>query len=155
MFVCFCLFVCLFVFPNCHPWREELRGKVWMAWLNCLTASCLARGTGAARDHRRCGKRETIQYLKLHRHTRMTPALKMGSDERHLNISLNVTGKVANTVSINHNFWRERRGKRNQTEVLLLTSQTPYRWAKALQNGRASTVRLPYVTLSVILLTLT
>ena len=36
-------------------------------------------------------------------------------------------GQSHKTVSINHNFWRERRTKADWTEVLLLTSLAPYR----------------------------
>ena len=36
-------------------------------------------------------------------------------------------GQSHKTVSINHNFWRERRTEADRTEVLLLTSLAPYR----------------------------
>ena len=35
-------------------------------------------------------------------------------------------GQSHKTVSINHNFWRERRAEADRTEALLLTSLTPY-----------------------------
>ena len=47
--------------------------------------------------------------------------IKMGSDESHFNVSLTVR-------SINHNLFKEKgEPKRYRTEVLLLTSLTPYR----------------------------
>ena len=42
-----------------------------------------------------------------------------------------VRDKVYKTVSTNHNLFEEKgEPKRIQTEALLLTSLTPYRWAK-------------------------
>ena len=53
----------------------------------------------------------------------------MGSDESHFNVSLIVRDE---TVSTDHNFFEEKGGeqKRIRTEVPLLTSLTPDRWAK-------------------------
>ena len=39
--------------------------------------------------------------------TRMTPEIKMGSDESHFNVSL-IVRNSHKTVSTDHNFWRER-----------------------------------------------
>ena len=58
----------------------------------------------------------------------------MGSDESHFNVLFIVRDKV--TVSTNHNLFEEKgEPKRNRAEVLLLTSLTPYRWAKPAQSG--------------------
>ena len=61
--------------------------------------------------------------------TRMIPALRclMGSDESHFNVSVQRDGQSHKTVSTNHNF-SEQKGepKRYRTEVLPLTSLTPY-----------------------------
>ena len=55
--------------------------------------------------------------------------IKMGSDESHFNVSLIVRDKVTNkTVTTNHNLFEEKgEPKQNRTEVLPLTSLTPYR----------------------------
>ena len=55
----------------------------------------------------------------------------MGSDESHFNVSVGSDGQSHNTVSTNHNLSDEKgEPKRYRTEVLPLTSLTPYRWAK-------------------------
>ena len=61
----------------------------------------------------------------------MIPALKMGSDESHFNVSVGSDGQSHKTVSTNHNLFEEKgEPKRYRTEVLPLTSLTPYRKAK-------------------------
>ena len=63
--------------------------------------------------------------------TRMIPALRwaaMGSDESHCNVSVGRDGQSHKTVSTNHNLFEEKgEPKRYRTEVLPLTSLTPYR----------------------------
>ena len=55
----------------------------------------------------------------------------MGSDESHFNVSVGSDGQSHKTVSTNHNLSEEKGApKRYRTEVLPLTSLTPYRWAK-------------------------
>ena len=56
----------------------------------------------------------------------------MGSDERHFNVSAGSDGQSHKTVSTNHNLFHEEKGepKQYRTEVLPLTSLTPYRQAK-------------------------
>ena len=55
----------------------------------------------------------------------------MGSDESHFNVSVESDGQRHKTVSTNHNLFEEKgEPKRYRTEVLSLTSLTPYRWAK-------------------------
>ena len=62
--------------------------------------------------------------------TRMT-CIKMGSDESHLNVSEGREGQSHKTVSTNHNLFEQKgEPKRYRTEVLPLTSLTPYRQAK-------------------------
>ena len=52
----------------------------------------------------------------------------MGSDESHLNFSVGSDGQSHETVSTNHNLFEEKgEAKRYGTEVLPLTSLTPYR----------------------------
>ena len=55
----------------------------------------------------------------------------MGSDESDFNVSVGSDGQSDRTVSTNHNlFEQEGEPKQDRTEVLPLTSLTPYRWAK-------------------------
>ena len=58
--------------------------------------------------------------------TRMT-CINMGSDESHFTFSLIVTDKVTRQCPQTTTFEEKREPKRYQTEVLPLTSLTPYR----------------------------
>ena len=71
-------------------------------------------------------------YLSLHCHHQNDSCIKVGSDESHFNVSLIVRDKVARRLSPSTTTFFEERGepKRNRTEVLLLTSLTPYCLAK-------------------------
>ena len=71
---------------------------------------------------------EEGEYISITVTTRMT-CIKIGSDESHFNVSLIVRDKVTRmTVSTNHNLFEEKgEPKRYRTEVLPLTSLTPYR----------------------------
>ena len=54
--------------------------------------------------------------------------IKMGSDESHFNVSVGSDGQSHKTVSTKHNLFEEKgEPKQIRTEVLLLTSLTPYR----------------------------
>ena len=67
-------------------------------------------------------------YLSLHCHHQNDSCIKMGSDESHFDISVGSDGQSHKTVSTNHNLFDEKgERKRYQTEVLPLTSLTPYR----------------------------
>ena len=71
----------------------------------------------------RWGKREII-YLSLHCHHQNDSCIKMGSD----NVSVGSDGQSHKTVSTNHNLSEEKGvPKRYRTEILPLTSLTPYR----------------------------
>ena len=73
------------------------------------------------------GEREII-YLSLHCHHQNDFCIKMGSDESHFNVSVGSDGQGHKTVSTNHNLFKEKgEPKRNGTDVLPLTSLTPYR----------------------------
>ena len=75
----------------------------------------------------RWGKREII-YLLLYCHHQDDSCIKIGSD---FNVLLIVRDKATKTVSTNHNPFEEKgEPKRNRVEALLLTSLTPYRWAR-------------------------
>ena len=75
----------------------------------------------------RWGKRE-ITYLSLHCHHQNDCCIKMGSDESHFNVSAGSDEQSHKTVSTNHNLSEEKGvPKRYRTEVLPLTSLTPYR----------------------------
>ena len=55
----------------------------------------------------------------------------MGSDKSHFNVSVGSDGQSHKTVSTNHNLFEEEgEPKRYRTEVLPLTSLTPYRQSK-------------------------
>ena len=55
----------------------------------------------------------------------------MGTDESHFNVSVGSDGQSHKTASTNRNLSEEKgEPKRYRTEVLPLTSLTPYRWAK-------------------------
>ena len=83
----------------------------------------------------RWGEREII-YLSLHCHHQNDFCIKMGSDESHFNVSVGSDGQSHKTVSTNHNLFEEKgEPKRYRTEVLPLTSLTPYRYAKAAHYG--------------------
>ena len=72
------------------------------------------------------GEREII-YLSVHRHLQNDFCIKMGSDESHFNVSVESGGQSHKTVSTNHNLYEEKgEPKRYRTEVLPLTSLTPY-----------------------------
>ena len=58
--------------------------------------------------------------------TRMT-CIKMGSDESHFNASLIVRDKVTRKCPQTTTFEEKGEPKQIRTEVLLLTSLTPYR----------------------------
>ena len=75
----------------------------------------------------RWGKRESI-YLSLHCHHQNDSCIKMGSDQSHFNVSVGSDGQSHKTMSTNHNLFEEKEEpKRYRTEVLPLTSLTPYR----------------------------
>ena len=69
-----------------------------------------------------------IIYLSLHCHHHNDSCIKMVSDDSHCNVSVGSGGQSHRTVSTNHNLFEEKREpKRYRTEVLPLTSLTPYR----------------------------
>ena len=64
-------------------------------------------------------------YLTIHCHHQDDSCIKMGSDERHFNVSLIVRDKVTRLVSTNHNLFEEKgEPKRYRTEVLLPSNLT-------------------------------
>ena len=85
------------------------------------------RGRRAGRGFGGGGKREII-YLSLHCHHQNDSCIKIGSDESHFNVSVGSDGQSHKTVSTNHNLFEEKgEPKQYRTEVLPLTSLTPYR----------------------------
>ena len=71
-------------------------------------------------------KREII-YLSLHCHHQNDSCIKMGSDESHFNVSEKVMDKVTRQCPQTTTFEEKGKPKRYRTEVLPLTSLTPYR----------------------------
>ena len=73
------------------------------------------------------GVEESI-YLSLHCHHQNDFCIKVGSDESHFNVSVGSGGQSHKAVTTNHNLFEEKgEPKRYRTEVLPLTSLTPYR----------------------------
>ena len=74
-------------------------------------------------------KQWEIIYISLHCHHQNDSCIKMGSDESHFNVSVGSDGQSHRTVPTNHNLSEEKgEPKRyHRTEVLPLTSLTPYR----------------------------
>ena len=72
------------------------------------------------------GGRE-IRYLSPHCHHQNDFCIKMGSDESHFNVSLIVRDKVTRQYPQTTTFEEKREPKRYRSEVLPLTSLTPYR----------------------------
>ena len=66
-------------------------------------------------------------HLSLHCHHQNDSCVKMGSDESHFNLSLIVRDKVTRQCPQITTFEEEGEPERIRTEVLLLTSLTPYR----------------------------
>ena len=71
----------------------------------------------------RRGRLYTYRYTVT---TRMT-CIKMGSDERHFNVSLMVRDKVTRPCPQTTTFEEKGEPKQIRTEVPLLASLTPYR----------------------------
>ena len=70
--------------------------------------------------------REICPSLRCHHQN--DSCIKMGSDESHFNVSVGSDGQSHKTVSTNHKLSEEKgEPKRYRTEVLPLTSLTPYR----------------------------
>ena len=73
------------------------------------------------------GERKII-YLSLHCQRQDDFFIKMGSEESHFNVSVGSDRQSHKTVSTNHNLFEVKgEPKRYRTEVLPLTSLTPYR----------------------------
>ena len=72
-------------------------------------------------------------YLPLHCHHQSDSCIKMSSDESHFNVSFHfnvsliVRDKVTRLCPQTTTFEEREEPQRNRTEVLLLTSLTPYR----------------------------
>ena len=75
------------------------------------------------------GERE-IRYLSLHCYHQNGFCIEAGSDESHLNVSLIVRDKVTRQCPQTTTLEEKGEPKQIRTEVLLLTSLTPYRLAK-------------------------
>ena len=70
------------------------------------------------------GRLYTYRYTVT---TRMTPALRWAAVRAILMFHFDCEGQSHNTVSADHNLFEEKgEPKRYRTEVLLLTSLTPY-----------------------------
>ena len=73
------------------------------------------------------GEREII-YISLHCRHQNDSCIKLGSEESHFNVSVGSDGQSHRTVSTDQNLFEEKgEPNRYRTEVLPLTSLTPYR----------------------------
>ena len=72
-------------------------------------------------------KREIIIYLSQHCHHQNDSCIKMGSDESHFNVSLIVRDEGKRQCPQTTTFEEKGEPKPIRTEVLQLTSLTPYR----------------------------
>ena len=81
------------------------------------------------------GGRGRLIYLSLHCHHQNDSCIKMGSDESHFNVLLIVRDKVTRQCPQIKFFKEKGQPKRIRTEVPLLISLTPYRWAKPTHVG--------------------
>ena len=108
-----------------------VRACVWVVcvWCACVcmcvcvcvrVRACVWLGRGYGGRER--GRLYTYRYA-------VTTCIKMGSDEIHFNVSLIMRDKVTGYCPQNTTLEERRKPKRNRTEVLLLTSLTPYRLA--------------------------
>ena len=66
-------------------------------------------------------------YLSIHCHHQNDSCIKMGRDDSHFNVSLTMRDKVTRQCPQTPTFEEQGEPKQIQTEVLLLTSLTPYR----------------------------
>ena len=73
------------------------------------------------------GGRGRLLYLSLHCHHQNDPCIKMGSDDSLFNVSLIVRDEVTRQCPETTIFEEKGDTKRILTEILLLTSLTPYR----------------------------
>ena len=76
------------------------------------------------------GEGESI-YLSLHCHHQKDSCIKVGSDESRFNVSLIVRDKDTKQCPQTTTLEGKGEPKQIRAEVPLLTSLTPYRWAKA------------------------
>ena len=75
----------------------------------------------------RWGLNRNIIYLSLHCHHQNDFCIKVGIDESHFNVSLTERDKVTRQCPQTTIFEEKGEPKQIRTEVLLLTSLTPYR----------------------------
>ena len=85
-------------------------------------------GVGGGGGGEEGGKK--IIYLSLHCLHQNDSCIKMGSDESHFSVSLIVRDKVTRQCPQTTTFEEKEEPKLIRTEVLPLTSLTPYRQAK-------------------------
>ena len=88
-------------------------------------------------------------YISLDCHHQNDSCIKTGSDESHFNVSLIVRNKVSRQCPQTTTFEGKGEPKRRiRTEVPLLTSLTPYHWAKRRLTissccGRSQFIHVP------------
>ena len=108
---------------NQHRWRKSQYVS------ERLAREKTRKGNGGDRDLRRWERGRL--YLTLLCHHQNDSCIEMGRDEIHFNVSLIVRDKVTRQCPQTITFQGKGESKQNRTEVLLLTSLTPHRKAKA------------------------
>ena len=84
-------------------------------------------GEAGGMEVRERGREREITYLSLHCHHQNDSCIKMGNDDSQFNVSLIVRDKVTRQCPQTTTFEEKGGPKRIRTEVLPLTSLTPYR----------------------------
>ena len=115
---------------------------IFLSW--CFTSTETVR---LIRDGRMAvWKREIIiiAYLSVHCHHQNDSCIKTGSDVSHFNVLLTVKDKVTRQCPQTTFFEGKGQPKRNRAEALLLTSLTPYRWARPAHKNDRQLVQLKY-----------
>ena len=96
--------VCVRLHPPDVPLQFITEG--WLIGEACLTPRCLSEEVLAGTEvrPRTWEKRGTVRSLTLHCYHLNDSCIQRGSDDSHLNVSLNVRGKTPKTLSTDHNF---------------------------------------------------
>ena len=106
-------------------WGED--GSKYTCGLTSTETVRLIRDGGTGEGGMEVGERNII-YLSLHCHHQNDSCInEMGSDESHFNVSLILRDKATRQCPQATTFEEKGKPKQIRTEVLLLTSLTPYR----------------------------
>ena len=82
-----------------------------------------------------------VIYVSLRCHHQNDFCIKVGSDESHFNVSSTVRDKITRQCPQSTTFEEKEEPKQIRTDVLLLTSLTPYRLAKPAHKKGISKIK--------------